>query len=415
VNVGVARGALVIAKREFLERVRTKWFVIMTVLGPIGMVAMIVIPALLASQGAAGAKIDIVDRGSKIAQPLARELEALSWKPTVVAADTREEVERAKVDKDAIDGFLTIPADVLDHGEVIYVGNNATNQVVSIELRLALNHVVQVKRGVDAGVSPEKLSAVLAPANFATPQLPQGNSGMATFFLGFIVAFILYFATTLYGVNVMRSVVTEKSSRVVELMASATKPSAMMFGKIAGVAGAGMVQLAIWLVIGALALTYRDALLGAFGASSAGSVLPPLGVADVAVVLGFFLLGLLFYSSLYAAVGAMVSNEQDSQQAQLPVTMLLVIGMVSMNAITSAPRGGAASVMTMVPFWSPMLMPMRFLLGGATASELLASLAILVVATVVVVRGAAKIYRVGILMYGKRPGLVELVRWLRYR
>lgn len=412
-----ARDAIVIAKREFLERVRTKWFLIMTLLGPIGMVALIVIPALLADRGVAGAKIDLVDRSGKLAPGLVVELTARSWLPSVVAADTPEAVELAKLKKHDIDGFLVVPADVMTGGKVIYKGDNATNQTVNVDLYRAINVAALAQRASEAKLDAEQVKQLLKPVEFQTMHSTgeaAGMSGMATFFLGFIVAFVLYFATTLYGVNVMRSVVGEKSSRVVELMASATKPSSMMAGKIVGVAGAGMVQLAIWLVLGALALYYRDALLGLIGSSSGGSVLPPLGVADVAIVLVFFLLGLLFYSAMFAAVGAMVSSEQDSQQAQLPITMLLVIGMVSMNAITGAPRGDAAMIMTTVPFWSPMLMPMRFLLGGATPTEVAISLAILVASTYIVVRVAAKIYRVGILMYGKRPGLAELLRWLRY-
>jgi ABC-2 type transport system permease protein len=117
---------------------------------------------------------------------------------------------------------------------------------------------------------------------------------------------------------------------------------------------------------------------------------------------------------MYAAVGAMVATEQDARQAQLPVTMFLIIGMVSMTAITGDPRGSTSAILTLVPFWSPMLMPLRYLLGGATATDVAISLAILAVSIVLVSRAAAKIYRVGILMYGKRPGLAELVRWLRY-
>jgi len=132
------------------------------------------------------------------------------------------------------------------------------------------------------------------------------------------------------------------------------------------------------------------------------------------VIAVFFLLGYLFYSTIFAALGATVSSDQDSQQAQIPVTMLLVIGLVSMTAITGDPRGSTSQLLTMVPFWSPMLMPLRYLLGGATASEVAISIGILVVSAVIVARAAAKIYRVGILMYGKRPGLGELLRWLRY-
>jgi ABC-2 type transport system permease protein len=132
------------------------------------------------------------------------------------------------------------------------------------------------------------------------------------------------------------------------------------------------------------------------------------------VVLACFVLGYVFYSAMYAAVGAMVSSEQDTQQAQLPVTFLLVIAMVSIISIANDPRGQTATILTMVPFWSPMLMPMRYFLGGASPAQVALSLTILLVSTIVVARAAAKIFRVGILMYGKRPSLRELVRWLRY-
>jgi ABC-2 type transport system permease protein len=117
---------------------------------------------------------------------------------------------------------------------------------------------------------------------------------------------------------------------------------------------------------------------------------------------------------MYAAVGAMVSSEQDTQQVQLPVTMMLVIGVLCLQVVSNAPRGSSATVMSNIPLWSPMLMPMRYVLGGATLGEVGISLAILVVSTLLVVRAAAKIYRVGVLMYGKRPSLRELYRWLRY-
>jgi len=219
---------------------------------------------------------------------------------------------------------------------------------------------------------------------------------------------------TLYGINVMRSVVTEKSSRVVELLVAATKPRALMAGKIAGVGGAGLAQISVWLIIGAIALTHHESILGAFGLSDASRSLPRPSWIDFGVIGAFFALGFLFYSTMYAAVGAMVSSEQDAQQAQMPVTMLMVIGMVSMTAVTGDPRGETARILTQIPMFSPMLMPLRYLLHGATGTEVIVSLAILAVCIAIVSRAAAKIYRIGILMYGKRPSVVELVRWLRY-
>ena len=133
-----------------------------------------------------------------------------------------------------------------------------------------------------------------------------------------------------------------------------------------------------------------------------------------AVVLVYFVLGYSFYAAMYAAVGAMVSSDQEAQQVQTPVAMLLVVPVLCVQLVASAPRSGAARMLTLVPFSSPVLMPMRWLLGGASVGELLLSLAILIASTVVVARIAAKVYRVGILMYGKRPSLRELWRWMRY-
>jgi ABC-2 type transport system permease protein len=212
----------------------------------------------------------------------------------------------------------------------------------------------------------------------------------------------------------MRSVVQEKTSRVMELMIATIKPRSLMAGKILGVGAAGLIQITLWLTIAAITLAYRDQLLGLFGVAATGAALPRLAFGEIAVAIGFFVLGYFFYASMYAAVGAMVSTEQDTQQVQMPITILLLIGMVSVTAISGDPRGPTAQILTLVPFWSALLMPMRYILGGASLGEVVLSAAILLVSTVVVARAAARIYRVGVLMYGKRPSVTELWRWLRY-
>lgn len=402
---------LVIAKRELLERVRSKWFVVMTVLGPLLMVGLIVIPALLAGTGGKGAKIAIVDETGKVAPLLADRFTNGDehWHVTVVPPTTTDDELRAQIRKEALNGFVRVPKDGLETGTIVYSGDNATNQVVAVTLQQEITFAVYAARGIDL--------AKLAPPHIEklhTNGETTGESGTGTFILGYIIAFILYMVITLYGINVMRSVVTEKSNRVVELMVASTKPRSMMAGKILGVGGAGLAQVSLWFVIGGIALANRGAILDALGASGTGSMLPSLSISDVLVIVAFFVLGYLFYSTMYAAIGATVANEQDSQQAQMPITMFLVIGMVSMTAVTGDPRGSTSAVLTLVPFWSPMLMPLRFLLGGASTGDVALSLAILLASIVLVTRAAAKIYRVGILMYGKRPGLRELVRWLRY-
>jgi len=411
------REALVIAKREFLERVRTKWFVAMTVLGPILMIALIVVPVLLASRGTAGAKIEIADETGVLGPKIAKAFDAEGWIGSIVPASTPDAELMTQIAHKQIAGFLRVPKDALTGGEIVYRGDNATNTTIQVQLRVTLNHVIVAQRlGDQLHQSELQVAALLMPPHLTTLHtngVTEAENGGALFFLGYMISLLLYFVITLYGINVMRSVVTEKSSRVVELMVAATKPRSMMAGKIIGVGGAGLAQISLWLIVGGLALSYHEQLLGLFGVSG-GGLLPTLSPADFVVIFAFFVLGFLFYSTLYAAVGAMVASEQDSQQAQLPVTMFLVIGMVSMTAVTGDPRGHTAEILTLVPFWSPMLMPLRYLLGGAGPSDVALSLGILLVSMIVISRFAAKVYRVGILMYGKRPSMSELLRWLRY-
>jgi ABC-2 type transport system permease protein len=421
------RDVFVIARRELLERVRSKWFVVITVLGPIGMVAMVLVPALIAGRGADGAKVEIVDRSAvssgAAAQPhgigtqLAELLTAARWKPTVVAPQTSDQLEMDRIRDNKINGFITIPSDALDGGMILYRGDNASSQVVEQTLRQLVGHVVLAERGKRAGLPDDKLAPLLVPATFKAQHTngeTEAASGLGSFVIAYSLAFILYMVITLYGVAVMRSVVQEKTSRVMELMVATVKPRSLMAGKILGVGGAGLAQIIVWLAMGAVTLAYRDQILGWFGVSGGGAGLPSFSLGELAIVVIYFILGYFFYASMYAAVGAMVSSEQDTQQVQMPVTMLLVIGVLCLQMVSNDPRGSTATIITMLPFWSALLMPMRYLLGGATLGEVAISLTILVASTVLIARAAAKIYRVGVLMYGKRPGLGELLRWLRY-
>jgi ABC-2 type transport system permease protein len=416
------RDMRVIARREFLERVRSKWFVAITLLGPIGMLALVLVPALLAARSVHGAKIDIVDRApasqtAPLGKALADELREEHWQPNLVAADTSDAAELARIADKSINGFVVIPADVLDGGVIGYYGDNVSNQGFVAVLYKHILGVVQRARGAQRGVDAKLLAGILEPPKFIPQQTTgraEGTSGLGSFAIGYFLAFILYIAITLYGVGVMRSVVQEKTSRVMELMVATVKPHALMAGKIVGVGGAGLVQLLVWLAMGGITLAYRELILGLFGVTGSGPGLPPLELSAIAIVVVYFILGFFFYASLYAAVGAMVSSEQDTQQVQMPVTMLIVLAMVSVPMVINDPRGTAAQIMTIVPFWSAPLMPMRFFMGGASLGELALSLGLLLISTVIAARAAARIYRVGVLMYGKRPSLGELARWLRY-
>jgi ABC-2 type transport system permease protein len=410
------RDTLVIARREFLERARSKWFVAITLLGPIGMVAVILIPALLAIRSTA-VKIDIVDQTGVIGQQIHDVLAAAGWKPEIVDPKTPDDVEMARIRDKKINGFLTIPGDALGDGVIRYRGDNGSSDRVRGTLSAVIGEVVRGERGKRAGIPPDKLAALIKQPGFEIQQTDgkaEASSGVASFWLGYILAYVLFLVIMLYAVGVMRSVVLEKTSRVMELMVATVKTRSLMSGKILGVGAAGFVQFGTWLAMGAITLAYREEILLALGARSGGPALPALAFAEILVSLLYFLFGYFFYAAMYAAVGAMVSSEQDTQQVQMPIMMLLIIGFACVTIVGGDPRGSTATVVTMLPFWSALLMPMRYLLGGASGVEVAISLGILVLSTVLAVRASAKIYRVGVLMYGKRPSLRELIRWLRY-
>ena len=404
---------LVIARREFLERVRTKWFAIVTALGPIFMIGILVVPILLAGLGGTS-KLAIVDRSGKMADAIkgALEQQGPGWKVTIRTDSPTDDALLDEIKHKRINGFLTIAPDALDAGPVVYQGDNATAQLPMSQLKAAVTTARIMAR---EHLSLEELGKLLA-VNFSTRhttgEAPSASGG-AVFVLGYIVMIILYMSIVLYAVNVMRSVVQEKTNRVVEIMVAAAKPRALMLGKILGVGAVGLAQILAWTVMAVVVIHWRGPILGLFGLSG-GFALPPLAASDGLVILVDFFLGYFFYAALYAAVGAMVSSDQEAQQAQLPVTMLLVLTMICMQLVANDPRGGSAEILTLVPFSSPILMTMRWLLGGASTLDLGLMLAILAASTWGVAILSARIYRVGILMYGKRPGLGELLRWLRY-
>lgn len=412
---------LVVARRELLERVRTKWFLIVTVLGPLALAGILVLPVWLSTRSAEQqVRIQIADHtGRDLGQAIARLLPR-NYQVEVVPPETSREAFVERIRRAEIDGFLWLPADTLEAGKATYEGANTTNMRLMLELQQTVYVAALGMHAVDAGISMEQVARIMGSGGVElswkqnTGTGEQASSGQATLLVGYAVMFTLYIAILLYAVNVLRGVVQEKTSRVVEIIVSAIEPRALMLGKILGVGAVGLLQLGIWAAVALLLVTYRGELLGALGMEGGNFDVPPLGVIDVAVILAYFFLGYFFYASLYAAIGAMVNSDQEAQQAQMPVTFLIVIPVLCMQLVADDPRGQAAAVLTQIPFASPVLMPMRYLLGGASPGAVLLSLGILCAAIAVAVVLAARIYRVGILMYGKRPTLRELARWLRH-
>ena len=230
------------------------------------------------------------------------------------------------------------------------------------------------------------------------------------------MAVLLFMAILLYGVNVMSSVLEEKTTRVIEVLVSSLRPFQLMLGKVAGAGAVSFFQFLIWGVSARLLISLRGPIaraLGADASAAAGMKLPHIPFATLVVFMAFFLGGFLLYSAMFAAVGAMSSNEQEARQAQQPVTYLLMISYFSIIGLTNDPSSTFARTLSIVPFTSPIATPVRWTAGSMPTWELALSLVILVIGIVGVTWIAARIYRVGILMTGKRPTMKELVRWVR--
>jgi ABC-2 type transport system permease protein len=227
---------------------------------------------------------------------------------------------------------------------------------------------------------------------------------------------LLYMTILLYAVAVMRATLEEKTSRVVEILVSSVKPSELMLGKILGVGSVGLTQLAVWVTLGILALTMgMPAIMAAqpdlLDPDTIAQALPGVGLS--ALFVGLFLGGYFIYSAVYAAVGAMCSTEEEAQQAHLPVMMLLIIPIMFLMPVIENPNSPMAVAASLVPFFSPVLMYARAATGAVPMWQIGTALALLIVGVWVVAWLAGRIYRVGILMQGKRPTLPELWRWVR--
>jgi len=431
----------VVIKREYLERVRTKWFIIATLFGPLFFGGMMIIPGLMSVRSMRTAKVGairIVDAtglglGERVRQRLAPQSVLDSATGTMTAvADTsitvetislealpeRENALVALVQSRELTGYLVLDSATVTAGITRYAGRNASSigegERVEAAVRMAvLSHRAQAA-GIDSAVA-ESLSRLRV--RMRTERITdegRGGSGLAATILGFGVAFLLYMMIVLYGQNILRGVLEEKTTRVAEVIVASVKPDVLLAGKVIGVGAVGLTQQLIWLLSGALLWSQKAKLFASMGAPAMPAMPFPTVEPHVLVALiGFFVLGYTFYASLFAAVGAMVGSQEEAQQAAMPVILLLVSGMIFIQPVLLDPTGTTAVVMSWLPFSAPIIMPLRTTVIPLPWWEIAGSLMGVALACVASIWVSARIYRVGLLMYGKKPTMRELLRWIR--
>ena len=238
-------------------------------------------------------------------------------------------------------------------------------------------------------------------------------SARVNLIFGLVVAVMLYIAIVLYGQIVLRSVSEEKQTRVAEVVLASVPARSLLAGKIIGIGGVAILQLGFWTAASALLMANRGRILGALGVDAVSVALPSIGAGAVVLLLAYFLIGFALYSALFAIVGSIASSEQEAQQAQTPVLMLLVSSMALLQTALADPNGRIAYWLSTLPFSSPIVMPLRLGMTDVPTSELIVSIGVLCLFAVLALLAAGRVYRTALLMYGKRPSLRELTRWLR--
>ena len=422
---------LIIA-REFNERVRKKSFIITTLLMPVLMVALMVAPSLIALYGGGQKRIVVVDRSGFVSPRLVSGGDILFENQSQLTKT--EACSRYNEDSGAY-GILYIGRDVEMRDSVQFIANSsstlAIEQNIAVQIRgIVERHKLQERYNIED--LEQKLASVATPIELHTfindgtgneASMQSTSSGMSSA-LGLVLGMILYMVIVLYGQMVLTSVAEEKSSRVLDVMVTSCTPFEIMMGKILGIASVALLQITIWavLVISASKFLIPVLLTGDAAATNdimIQSLVGTLGdTGYIAVLFAYIILfmlgGFLLYASIYAAAGSAVDSVQEGQQFNNVIVIPIVLGLIVMTSVFNDPNSSVAFWFSMIPFTSPVVMIARIPFG-IPLWEIATSLVLLYTTFVITTWLAAKIYRIGIFMHGKRPSPRELLRWLRMR
>ncbi|OUR92223.1 ABC transporter permease [Flavobacteriales bacterium 34_180_T64] len=431
-----------IIKREYLTKVKNKSFIIMTVLSPLIMIALIAVVAYLTQLNNNKERtIDILDE-TGLVSPIFKNTEHTTY--TILSNTTLDEA-KAMVEAKEDYGLLYIAkaetADAVSGSVKFYSEDTPSLTLISAlesKIEKKLTDLKLQKNGVDVDMIKSSKTSIEINQETFTGEKTSKIDNILKLAFGGIAGYLLFMFIIIYGNMIMRSVIEEKTSRIIEVIISSVKPIQLMMGKIIGTSLAGITQFIIWVILGGVMMTVVSAI---FDINFTEIQTPQhelmqqalqtpelqdqvqlvmasffnLPIANLLIAfLFFFVGGYLLYSSLYAAIGAAVDNETDTQQFMMPILMPLILAVyVGVFTVIEDPHGTVSTVFSFIPFTSPVVMLMRIPFGVPIWQQVL-SLVLLIGTFMFTVWFAAKIYRVGILMYGKKPSYKELYKWLKY-
>ena len=438
------RKILSVIKREYIQIVRTKGFIIGTILGPVLMAAILVVPIVVASMTVEKQEtIGVADLSREIFLDLDKKLGEKEYvlkdgfrryvlkkfeRPPVGSIDELKKELNAKVLNKELSAYILIPEHVLGDeaavsavqeagsrdNDVEYVSQHTSDFEKLGSLNNALNSVIIEKRLKREGLDPEKISQFIQRVRLKPIKVTkkgEEEDTMGTFMVSYFLALIIYMAIFIYGSVIMRGVIEEKSSRVIEVILSSMRPFQLMLGKILGIGAVGLTQFSVWAVFGLAATSYSKSFIPAGAEISLVSI--PTYVFIYFVV--FFILGYFLYATFYAAVGSLVNSEKEAQQLVMPITMFLILPLLLLIFVIRSPDSGLSVFLSLFPLFTPIIMMLRIAVLLPPFVQIGASIVLLILTVLLMTWLAAKIYRVGVLMYGKPPKFAEIVRWIRYK
>lgn len=440
---------LLIARKEYLERVRTRAFMVGTILGPIGMIALMVGPSFLAHKSGVGErKLVVIDQSSdgivsalqaELARESAKEpapaggdveqrgakrrgergrgsdmaarshIEAIPYAGNPSDLDAAQADLAPKVKQRTYDGYLVLPPNILDAGQATFYGDDLSSVVWLDVVEGALERVLAQRRLANLGLDQAELARITRGVDVQKLSLDQQKQGSLELRMvaGFVMIMMLYIMILMYGQYSLTGVIEDKTSRVVEVMLASVSPSQLMMGKLIGNGLVGVTQFAIW---------------GLFAFAAAGQAtrfvpenvnLAFLTPALWAYFVVFFVLGYILYSSLYAAAGALCNTLQDAQQIVWPITIFVVIPVALLQVVIQDPDATHNVVLSLIPFFTPILMFMRIVMGKPPLWQPALGIVLLLLTVLLMSRVTGKLFRLGILMYGKSPTWGQIMKMLR--
>lgn len=431
------RKMFAVFKREYLQAVKKKMFIIMTFLMPVLMIALFVLPSMMMSRGMGEKKVAVLDGTGELAAAFAVKKDPLDVKIGRRGADIPQQLQIQHIDmkgqdvekaaqpyfdrltkskgEDKLDGVFLVPREALTSGEtkLKYYSRSATDMITQERLSSRVNRAVQQHRLAGRGIDASELEKLMTDLDVEAVQLSksgeQKKGGAANFFVGFILTALLIIPSFVYGLEIMRGIIQEKTDRVIEVLVSSMSPSQLLIGKILGVAAVGLTQIAVWLIMGAIA----GGIAATTAALAGENILQLLRFSTFVYFTIFFILAYLTYVCVYAIGGAVCNSEKEAQQLIAPISMVMMLPWFLLVGIITNPDSSLSVGFSLAPVFGPMTMYVRTLVAEPPLWHIALSIAISLATIAVFFWATAKIFRVGILSYGKRPTIPELWRWIK--